>query len=74
VIACSTNLVVVGAGAGGLATAIAAAEVGLAVTLVQEGALGGDKINYSCVPSKAILQCVHAAEQVPKIRPSMHHR
>lgn len=62
----STQLVVVGAGAGGLATAIAASEMGLEVTVVEEGLMGGDKLNYSCVPSKAVLQCTHASEQVKR--------
>jgi pyruvate/2-oxoglutarate dehydrogenase complex dihydrolipoamide dehydrogenase (E3) component len=69
-IAVSTQLVVVGAGAGGLATAIAASEMGLEVTVVEEGLMGGDKLNYSCVPSKAVLQCTHASEQVSKPFPS----
>jgi len=70
----STHLVVIGAGAGGLATAVAASEMGVEVTLVEEGILGGGKLNYSCVPSKAVLQYVHAAEQVEILFPLCNRR
>lgn len=55
------NLVVVGAGAGGLVSAAGAAGVGAQVALVESHLLGGDCLNVGCVPSKALLRCAHAA-------------
>ncbi len=48
------NLVVIGAGAAGLATSFIAAALKAKVTLVESGKMGGDCLNYGCVPSKAI--------------------
>ena len=50
------NLVVIGAGAGGLVTSYIAAAVKAKVTLVEAGEMGGDCLNYGCVPSKAIIK------------------
>jgi len=50
------NLVVIGAGAGGLVTAYIAAAVKAKVTLVEAHEMGGDCLNYGCVPSKALDQ------------------
>ncbi len=55
------NLVVIGAGAGGLITAAGAAGVGGRVALVESHLLGGDCLNVGCVPSKALLACAKAA-------------
>lgn len=60
----SYNLVVVGAGAGGLVSAAAAAGVGGQVALVESHLLGGDCLNVGCVPSKALLRCAKAAAAV----------
>ncbi|MEJ2603180.1 MAG: FAD-dependent oxidoreductase [Gammaproteobacteria bacterium] len=49
------NLVVIGAGPGGLVTAIGAAGLGARVALVERHAMGGDCLNAGCVPSKALL-------------------
>ncbi len=55
----STQLLVIGAGPGGYTAAFHAADLGLAVTLVDNGpALGGVCLNRGCIPSKALL---HAA-------------
>ena len=59
----------IGAGGGGLATAVAASKMGMEVTLVEEGYLGGSKLNYSCIPHNAVLQCVRAADQVCILAP-----
>jgi pyruvate/2-oxoglutarate dehydrogenase complex dihydrolipoamide dehydrogenase (E3) component/uncharacterized membrane protein YdjX (TVP38/TMEM64 family) len=63
------NLVVIGAGAGGLVSAYIAAAVKAKVTLVEGHKMGGDCLNYGCVPSKALIrsaklmhQLRHAAE------------
>ena len=50
------NLVVIGGGAGGLVTAYIAAVVKAKVTLVEGHKLGGDCLNYGCVPSKALIR------------------
>ena len=50
------NLVVIGAGAGGLVTAYIAAAVKARVTLVEQHRMGGDCLNTGCVPSKALIR------------------
>ncbi len=50
-----TNLVVIGAGAAGLVTSYIAAAVKAKVTLIEMHKMGGDCLNYGCVPSKAII-------------------
>ena len=59
-----TNLVVIGAGAGGLVSAYVAAAAQAKVTLVEERALGGDCLHYGCVPSKALIHSAKVAQQV----------
>ena len=53
------DLVVLGAGSGGYACALRAAQLGLRVALVERDLLGGTCLHYGCIPTKAIL---HAAE------------
>jgi len=60
----SYNLVVIGAGAGGLVSAAGAAGVGARVAIVESHLLGGDCLNVGCVPSKALLRCAKAAAEV----------
>ena len=50
------NLVVIGAGAGGLVTSYIAAAVKAKVTLIEGHKMGGDCLNYGCVPSKALIR------------------
>jgi len=50
------NLVVIGAGAGGLVSAYIAAAVKAKVTLVEKHRMGGDCLNTGCVPSKALIR------------------
>ena len=47
------NLVVLGAGTAGLVTAMGAAGLGAKVALVEKHLMGGDCLNFGCVPSKA---------------------
>ncbi len=54
------NLVVIGAGAGGLVSSIGAASLGAKVALVERHLLGGDCLNVGCVPSKALIRCARA--------------
>ena len=58
------NLVVIGAGAGGLVSAYIAAAVKAKVTLVEAHAMGGDCLNTGCVPSKALLRSAKLAQQM----------
>ena len=51
-----TNLVVIGGGSAGLVTAYIAAAVKAKVTLIEKNKMGGDCLNYGCVPSKALLR------------------
>jgi pyruvate/2-oxoglutarate dehydrogenase complex dihydrolipoamide dehydrogenase (E3) component len=50
------NLVVIGAGTAGLVTAAGAAGLGAKVALVERHLMGGDCLNYGCVPSKAMIR------------------
>jgi pyruvate/2-oxoglutarate dehydrogenase complex dihydrolipoamide dehydrogenase (E3) component len=59
------DLCVIGAGAGGLSVAAAAAAFGVPVVLIEKGRMGGDCLNYGCVPSKALLA---AARRVADMR------
>jgi pyruvate/2-oxoglutarate dehydrogenase complex dihydrolipoamide dehydrogenase (E3) component len=56
------DLAVIGAGASGLAVASVAARLGLSVALIEHGRMGGDCLNFGCVPSKALLAAAHAAQ------------
>ena len=58
------NLVVIGAGAGGLVSAYIAAVVKARVTLVEAHKMGGDCLNYGCVPSKALIRSARLAHQM----------
>ena len=58
------NLVVIGAGAGGLVSAYIAAAVKARVTLVEVHKMGGDCLNYGCVPSKALIRSAKLAHQI----------
>jgi pyruvate/2-oxoglutarate dehydrogenase complex dihydrolipoamide dehydrogenase (E3) component/uncharacterized membrane protein YdjX (TVP38/TMEM64 family) len=55
------NLIVIGAGAGGLVTSLIAATVRAKVTLVEAKEMGGDCLNTGCVPSKALIASARAA-------------
>ncbi len=56
------DLIVLGAGSGGLATAIRAARYGARVALVEPGVLGGTCVNVGCVPKKAMWLASNLAE------------
>ncbi len=55
------DLCVIGAGSGGLSVAAAAASFGQKVVLVEKGKMGGDCLNYGCVPSKALIAAAKQA-------------
>ena len=54
------NLVVIGGGTAGLVSAMGAAGLGARVALVERHLLGGDCLNYGCVPSKALIRAARA--------------
>jgi len=49
------DICVIGAGSGGLSVAAGAVQMGASVVLLEGGKMGGDCLNYGCVPSKALL-------------------
>ena len=60
------NLIVLGAGTGGLITALIASSLGARVALIERHLMGGDCLNVGCVPSKALIrgaQIVHEARE-----------
>ena len=61
------DVLVLGAGSGGYACALRAAQLGLTVGLVEKGNLGGTCLHVGCIPTKALL---HAAEVADSARES----
>src|SRR5258708_13397246 len=55
------DICVIGAGSGGLSVAAAAAAFGVSVVLIEKGRMGGDCLNYGCVPSKALIAAAKRA-------------
>ena len=55
------DLCVIGAGSGGLTVAAGAAQLGVSVVLVEKHKMGGDCLNYGCVPSKALIASARRA-------------
>jgi len=55
------DVIVIGAGAGGLTAAGGCAMLGLNAALIERGEMGGDCLNSGCVPSKAIIAAAHRA-------------
>jgi dihydrolipoamide dehydrogenase len=66
-VADSFDVVVLGAGSGGYACALRAAQLGLGVALVEKDKLGGTCLHVGCIPTKALL---HAAEVADSVRDS----
>ncbi len=58
----SYDIAILGAGSGGLVVASAAAGMGARVLLVENNKMGGDCLNYGCVPSKTFLKSTHLAK------------
>lgn len=57
------DLCVIGAGAGGLAVAAGAVQMGASVVLIERGEMGGDCLNVGCVPSKSLIAAAALARQ-----------
>ncbi len=76
------DICVIGAGSGGLSVAAAAAMFGVPVVLIEKGKMGGDCLNYGCVPSKAMIGAAKLAEQmrhaaifgIGQVEPSVNFR
>ncbi len=62
--ALATDLCVIGAGSGGLSVAAGAVQMGARVVLVEKGRMGGDCLNFGCVPSKSLIAAARAAETI----------
>ncbi len=58
----SADICIIGAGSGGLSLAAGAAQLGKKVVLLEKGKMGGDCLNYGCVPSKALLAAGKTAQ------------
>ncbi|MXQ06282.1 FAD-dependent oxidoreductase [Alphaproteobacteria bacterium GH1-50] len=56
-----TDILVIGGGSGGLSVAAGAVQMGASVVLLEGHKMGGDCLNYGCVPSKALLAAGHQA-------------
>lgn len=75
------DLCVIGGGSGGLSVAAAAAQLGVSVALVEKHRMGGDCLNYGCVPSKALIAAGRRAQLmrssapfgIAPVRPSIDH-
>ena len=57
----NVDICVIGAGSGGLSVAAGASQMGASTVLIEKNKMGGDCLNYGCVPSKALLAAGHAA-------------
>lgn len=64
----SVDLCVIGGGSGGLSVAAGASQMGARVVLLERGKMGGDCLNYGCVPSKAMIAAAHAAHAIRRAR------
>ena len=60
----TADICVIGGGSGGLSVAAGAAQLGKNTVLVEGGKMGGDCLNYGCVPSKALLAAANAANAI----------
>ncbi|MBV9836281.1 MAG: FAD-dependent oxidoreductase [Alphaproteobacteria bacterium] len=56
------DLCIIGGGSAGLTVAAGAAQLGARVVLIERGEMGGDCLNYGCVPSKALIAAGHTAQ------------
>lgn len=57
------DVLILGAGSGGYACALRAAQLGLSVGLVEKGSLGGTCLHVGCIPTKALLHAAEVADQ-----------
>ena len=69
-----TDICVIGAGSGGLSVAAGAAQMGASTVLIERGAMGGDCLNYGCVPSKSHDRGGQSRRYHPPRRPLRRQR
>ncbi len=62
------DLTVIGAGSGGLVAAATASGMGAKVLLIENRKMGGDCLNYGCVPSKTFLKSCHLMKQIKRAK------
>jgi pyruvate/2-oxoglutarate dehydrogenase complex dihydrolipoamide dehydrogenase (E3) component len=62
------DLCIIGAGSGGLSVAAGAAQLGRKVVLIERHKMGGDCLNYGCVPSKALIAAADHAHHVRRAK------
>lgn len=60
----TADICVIGGGSGGLSVAAGASQMGAEVVLIEGGKMGGDCLNYGCVPSKSMIAAAHAAHAI----------
>lgn len=60
----NTDICVIGAGSGGLSVAAAAGQMGAKTVLVEKGRMGGDCLNFGCVPSKSLISAGRVADSI----------
>src|SRR5581483_12441407 len=60
----NADLCVIGAGSGGLSVAASTVQLGMKVVLIEKHKMGGDCLNYGCVPSKALLAAARRAHMM----------
>src|SRR5215470_3351336 len=65
----TSDIVVLGGGSGGYATALRAAQLGLSTVLIEKDKLGGTCLHRGCIPTKALL---HAGEIADQTREAAH--
>ena len=58
------DLCIIGAGSAGLSVAAGASQMGARTVLIEAGRMGGDCLNYGCVPSKSLLAAAHLAHAI----------
>ncbi len=63
------NLVVIGAGTGGLVTAAGSVGLGARVALIERKKMGGDCLNFGCVPSKALISSARLLQRMRHAEP-----
>ena len=58
------DVCVIGGGSGGLSVAAGAVQMGAKVVLCEGGKMGGDCLNYGCVPSKALIEASRSVQHI----------
>ena len=62
--AIDADICIIGAGSGGLSVAAGAVQMGARTVLIEKAEMGGDCLNWGCVPSKSLIAAAHAARAI----------